>query len=253
MKAVVLAGGYAKRLYPLTKYIPKPLLPIDGLPILDSIVDQISQVNEINEIIISTNTFFKNHFQYWLQGAPFKFQKKFCLVVEPTVAEENKLGAIKALQYLLDSKEFDHEDLLVIAGDNYFDFNISDFISFYHNHMTPVVAFYDIEDKDKIKGKYGIGILDSNNKIIDFQEKPLAPQSSLVSTACYIYPEHTSQYIQEYAIGGNDMDAPGQFIKWLCKKTDVYGYIVKGMWYDIGSLETYEYACENFKSKIMGI
>ncbi|MCL0104457.1 nucleotidyltransferase family protein [Dehalococcoidia bacterium] len=250
MKAIILAAGYAKRLWPLTKHIPKALLPIAGKPIIDFIIEEMIKVREIDEVLISTNLTFENHFRYWLSGLPQELKAIIKMVVEPSTSEEDKLGAIGAIGYAIEQEGLAGKDLLIVAGDNLFEFRLADFVDFYQLHRRPIVAFCDLKDVDRVKGKYGVGILAENSKLIGFQEKPVAPKSTLASTGCYLYPAYVIEYIQDYLKGKNDPDAPGHFIEWLYRQTDVYGFVFGGAWYDIGSFESYDQANEHYKGRV---
>ena len=192
MKAIILAGGYALRLLPLTKHIPKPLLPVAGKPIIDYLLEQLARITEVDEIIVSTNARFKNHFQYWLRGVPEPIKYILKLVIEPTSEADEKLGAIAALQYVIDREYFADEDILVLAGDNLFEFQLLDFVSFYKRHARPILAFRNMVDSDKsILKNFGLGILNADSKVIGFQEKSSQPASTLIATGCYLY-QHLS-------------------------------------------------------------
>lgn len=193
---------------------------------------------------------FENHFRYWLRGVTQRAQSITRLVVEPAGREEEKLGAIGAIGYVLDKENLTNDDLLIVAGDNLFEFRLPDFVDFYKKYESPIVAFCDLKSIDRVKGKYGVGMLDKNNKVIDFQEKPIQPKSSVASTACYLFPTFALEYIQQYLKDKNNADAPGHFIAWLSRKTDVYGFTFDGAWHDIGSLEVYDQANEYYNRKV---
>ncbi|MBT9143779.1 MAG: UTP--glucose-1-phosphate uridylyltransferase [Dehalococcoidia bacterium] len=250
MKAIILSAGYAKRLWPLTRHMPKALLPIDGKPIIDFIIEETIQVRDIDRVIITTNLTFENHFRYWLRGLPQEVKSLIKIVVEPTTSEEDKLGAVGSIGYVIEQEDLVDDDLLIIAGDNLFEFQLADFIDFYKLHKRPVVAFRDLKDVNNVKGKYGVGILDGSNKVIGFQEKPTEPKSTLASTGCYLYPAYVPKHVRDYLKGKNDRDAPGHFIKWLCSQTDVYGFVFDEAWYDIGSFESYDRANEHYKGRV---
>jgi glucose-1-phosphate thymidylyltransferase len=171
-------------------------------------------------------------------------------VVEPTHTEGNKLGAVGGIGYVIDQEGLVGDDLLIIAGDNLFEFRLLDFIEFYKLYTSPVLAFCNLKDVDKIKGRYGVGILDKSNKVMGFQEKPLQPKSTLASTCCYLFPAYVTKYVQDYLKAKNNPDAPGYFIEWLCRQLDVYGFVFDEAWYDIGSLELYDEANEHYKGRV---
>jgi len=246
MKCIILAGGYAKRLWPLTKYIPKPLLDINGKPIIDIILDKIMATKNIDEIIVSTNTKFEAPFREWIKEQSSD-GKKMMLVIEPTLEEACKFGTIAGIEYIINKVGVD-DDLLVIAGDNLFDFELKDFIKFYKEKKAPIVAVFDVKDVCKAQ-LYGIVSIDKNHRVIDFLEKPEEPPSTLASTACYIFPKKTLHMFSEYMKEGGRKDSPGFFIAWLSKKTPMYAYTFRGHWFDIGDFESLLKARELMKVK----
>jgi len=244
MKAVVLAGGFAKRMWPLTKDKPKHLLRVAGRPMLDYVIEKLETVSGIERIFISTNAKFKDHFEDYL--GRLKTKKNFSLFIEDTCSEQEKLGCVGGLGYLIRENNIDDE-LLVIGGDNIFGFEMLDFMDYFQSKKANVVALHDLKSKAKAQ-LYGVVNIDQNEKIIDFQEKPSNPQSSLVSTACYLFTKNGVQNIHQYLEEGNDPDKIGHFIEWLYKNDDVYGYVFENVWFDIGSFESYSKANEYFRS-----
>lgn len=247
MHAVVLAGGFAKRLWPLTKERPKPLLPVAGRPIIEHILEKLAGIPEIEKVFISVNKKFEAAFTEWVRGADFG--KSLEIVTEPTMHEDEKLGAVGALGFLLREKGI-NDDLVVIAGDNMFDFDMRQFLSGY-DQGCPVVALYDMEEKEKIRSRYGVVVLNERNTIKQFQEKPADPASTLVSTGCYFFPRKAVELIHEYLDSKNSADAPGFFIAWLAKQMAVQGFVFNGdsRWFDIGSIESYKEANRFYTEK----
>jgi len=236
VKAIILAGGYAKRLWPITHQRPKPLLTVAGKPIINYIIEKLEEIEEITHIIVSTNQAFANDFKNWLKTTDS--DKKIELFIESSTKEQNKLGTIGALNLLFEEKMLD-EDVMVIAGDNIFDFSLRDFLIFYKKIGYPVVALHNMKDKKKISGRYGVAIVDDTGKIKEFQEKPINPKSTLVSTACYIFPREILPLFSKYLEEGNNPDAPGYFLQWLYQLVDVYGFVFNEEWYDIGDHGSY--------------
>lgn len=247
MDAIVLAGGFAKRLWPLTKDTPKPLLPVAGKPMIDHIMEKLMAIEDLDRIIISTNSKFEPHFKEWARTS--NFGKHVEIFTETSMKEEEKLGAIGALGLLMKENDIT-DDVIVIAGDNLFEFNLTDFISSGKNGI-PKVALYDMKDKALVKSKYGVVVIDKNNIIREFHEKPENPPSTLVSTGCYFFPKKISHKIHEYLNDGQNPDAPGFFISWLADHVDIHGFVFgKGSrWFDIGSIESYEHANRVFNEK----
>lgn len=246
MKAVVLAGGFATRLYPVTEFTPKPLLPIVGKPIINYIIEKLEIIDEIEEIYISTNKRFEKHFENWLFHLSSK--KKIKLIVEETSSEREKMGAVGALKYLIE-KEGITDDLMVIAGDNLFDFDLNTFFNYYKEKKASIVAFYDIKNIQDAK-RFGVASVDINQKVIDFEEKPENPKSTLVSTCCYLFPEKSLELLKKYIDDKNNSDHPGSFIKWLSEKESVFGFSFDGNWFDIGHMDAYKQANIEYENKL---
>jgi len=234
MKVIILAGGYAKRLWPLTKNKPKQLLLVGGRPIIEYIMEKLETQKEINKIIISTNEKFEENFKEWLLG--YKSSKNIELIIEPTLSEKNKFGSVGALGYLIKKKSID-EELMIIGGDNLFEFALRDLINYYREKKGDVVALYDLKSIQKARS-YGVAKVDEEMRIIDFVEKPENPPSTLVSTACYVLSQEGIRGILTYLNAGENPDAIGFFIKWLIKRERVFGFVFSGKWFDIGSLES---------------
>lgn len=245
MKCIVLCGGYAKRLWPLTKNVPKPLLDINGKTMIDIILDKLESVKDIDNIIVSTNARFKRHFLAWLDKT-HKNDGRISFISEPTTEENCKLGTIAGIQYVLEQKNID-DDCLIIAGDNLFDFSVQDFINYFKENKAPVIAVFDVKDFKKAQ-LYGVVTADKEKNIINFTEKPDNPESTLVATCCYLLPKNVLGLFKTYIDEGNRKDSPGYFIDWLRKRRNVKVFVFKGHWFDIGDLESLEKARDFMKS-----
>lgn len=244
MKALILAAGYATRLYPLTKEYPKPLLTVNKKHIIDFIIDKLRTIDEIGEIIVVTNSKFISRFRKWRQE--FSAQKRISLVDDLTKDNLDRRGAIGDIDFTIDKKRI-ADDLLVVGGDNLFDGDLKSFLLFakLHRH-SPVIGVYNIRDKLNAS-KYGVIKLDKNNRLIDFQEKPRNPKSTLVAMCLYYFPKERLGLIKEYLENKiKKTDATGSYIDWLRKKFPVYGFIFCGRWYDIGDHKFYRLAKEKF-------
>ena len=246
IKAILLCAGYATRLYPLTQNQPKALLSIGDKTLLGHIMDKIEQIQEIDEVFVVTNDMFLSNFWSWRES--YKPKKRTHLISDGTKSNEERIGALGDLKYVIDLKKID-SDIIVIAGDNLFEFSLRSFLDYYKSKNASVVGLYDIGDKKKAAKKYGVVEVDSNNKIIDFQEKPAAPKTSLVSTACYIFKASDTKQFGEYMLGNGKWDHLGDFIKWLADTTPTYGFVFKDKWFDIGSFEALEEAYEAHKKE----
>lgn len=236
MDVLILCGGFATRLEPITLFVPKPLLPIGGKPILDYIVDDLEK-SKIDRIIISTNKKFENQFEYWAKMRMASgLKKKIELVVEPAMENGNKLGAIKGIQYAIEKAGITG-DLIVIAGDNFYNSSISTAIEHFESSRKATVCVHDVGSLEEAKR---FGIVHMNGDLIkSFEEKPENPNSTMASTGIYIYPKEVLHKFSEYLSSGNSPDAPGYFLKWLIGNTEVHGVVQKGEWFDIGTLKMY--------------
>ena len=233
MDAVVLAGGYATRLWPITKHRPKMLLPVGGSTVIDRIFAELESDSRIDDVFVSTNKRFADDFRTHLESSAFD---KPQLSVEETTAEAEKFGVVGALAQLVAREGID-DDLLVIAGDNLISFDVTDFIDFFREAGTPCLAAYDVGSLDRAKA-YGVVDLDGN-RVVDFQEKPDRPKSTLVSIACYGFPAATLDLLDAYLDDDNNPDEPGWYLQWLYDRRAVHAYTFDGAWFDIGTPESY--------------
>lgn len=240
MRAIVLAGGYAKRLWPLTLDRPKPLLSLGDGCILDFVISKIMALDEIKEIIISTNKRFEANFIEWAKERAYN---NIVVVPEPSTREEEKLGPVNAIWTIVKDLP---DDYLIVAGDNLFSVDLKEMMSFYNKVKASTIALYEIGDRELAK-QYACVELDKNSCIIGFEEKPKEPKSLLVSTGIYIFPWRSISKMGEYLSKGNPPDPIGRFVEWLTKVEAVYGFKFTGYWYDIGSHESYRSAQEAFK------
>ena len=241
MKVIILAAGYATRLYPLTLTRPKPLLPVAGKPMIDHVLDNLAAIDGIDRIYVVTNAKFAAQFQEWADDYRAKKSKlNFTIVNDGSTDDTNKLGAIGDINFVLDSQKVE-DDLIVVAGDNLFSEELSDFGRLCREKKAPVLAVYDVGDLEQIK-KYNAISLDGDGRITFFEEKPKNPASTLTGIALYYYPKSTLPLIKQYIAEGNNPDQPGRLVQWLYPRLPVYTWKVPGLWYDIGSKETLEQA-----------
>jgi glucose-1-phosphate thymidylyltransferase len=222
MKALILAAGYATRLRPLTDSIPKQLLPVGGRPMVDWIVDRIQETSA-DEIHLVTNDRFASDFAGWAADKDVHVHN------DGTTSNEDRLGAIGDIHFVgLD------DDLLVIAGDNLFDYSLGEYESFWRGHQgASCVAVLDVRDPELAK-KYGIVDVDEHDRVVSFVEKPEDPPTTLCATATYFYDREHVQQVATYLAEGNPPDQPGNLIAWLHSRAPVYAYRFAGEWYDIG-------------------
>jgi glucose-1-phosphate thymidylyltransferase len=231
MKALILAAGYATRLYPITKEYPKPLLKVGNRPIINYIIDKLEVLDEIDEIIVVTNSKFILQFKRWRKG--LRSQKHISLVDDLTKDLRDRRGAVGDMDFVINKKRL-KDNLLVIGGDNLFDSDLEEFLSFAKVNLYPVIGAYDIKDIRQA-GKYGVIKLGKKNRLIDFKEKPKHPKSTLIAMCLYYFPKDRLHLVKEYLNSKTDKhDATGFYIDWLRRKVPVYGFVFDGRWYDIG-------------------
>ncbi|MBI3272773.1 MAG: nucleotidyltransferase family protein [Planctomycetes bacterium] len=247
MKALVLGAGYATRLYPLTKDRPKPLLPVDGKPILERILDSLAPIADLDQIYIVSNHRFADHFREWRKS--YKSTRPIEIVDDGTVSNDDRLGAVGDIQYVLDHARI-KDDLLVLAGDNLLEAPLGDFASFFHENGA-CVALTDVGDSELVS-QYSVVELDRGGKIVSFEEKPPNPKSTLVSTCIYLFPRKHLKLIKEYLDRGHNRDAPGYYIEWLYRQVDLWGHILRGAWFDVGDIDSYNGACALFEKRRKG-
>jgi len=248
MKVIILAAGYATRLYPLTLTQPKPLLPVAGQPMIDYVLDNLAPIGGIDRIYVVTNAKFAGHFQQW--SADYRDHKaklNFTIVNDRSTDDTNKLGAIGDIHFVLTSQNLT-DDIIVVAGDNLFSEKLSDFGRFCREKNAPVLAVYDVGNLEEIK-KYNAINLDGEGRITFFEEKPKNPTSTLTGIALYFYPKSALPLIKQYIAECNNPDQPGRLVQWLYQRLPVYTWKVPGLWYDIGSKETLEEANKIFARK----
>ncbi len=248
MKVLILAAGYATRLYPLTLTQPKPLLPVAGQPMIDYVLDNLAPIAGIDEVYVVTNAKFAGHFEKWAAAyAAAKSGFKFTVINDLSTDDTNKLGAIGDLNLVLNRCNVD-DDLIVVAGDNLFNQPLGAFGEFCRQKNAPVLGVYDVGSLEEVK-KYCSIKLAANGQIEFFEEKPKNPFSTLIGIALYFYPKATLPLIKQYVAEGNNPDQPGRLIQWLYPRTPVYTWTVPGLWYDIGSKETLDEANRIFGRK----
>ncbi len=242
MKALILAAGYATRLYPLTKNVPKPLLDIGSRKMLDILLDRLAPIS-FSEIILVSNRKFLDQFQSWSRTS--------CLPVtvldDGSCDEADRLGAVGDMAFAVKNLTI-RESLLVVAGDNLFDFSLEPLIQEFKKKNAPLVGLYEYPKWNHLS-KYGIVTLDDGGRFLEFVEKPKDPKSNLVSMCLYIFPAETLSWLIEYLSGSDPKDAPGHYIRWLMSKCSVHGHRFRGVWLDIGDLDSLEESRKIFGKK----
>jgi glucose-1-phosphate thymidylyltransferase len=263
MDAIVLAGGYATRLYPITKNFPKQLLPVGGVPIINYLLEKLNKVPSIDRIVISTNEKFKEHFSKWMERQ--NQSKPMVLHVEKSTSEKEKLGAIAALGGIFEIYN-GAKDFLIVAGDNLFEDSLKDFVSFFYEMKRKtgnVIAGFDTDvcitavalvrqERRHIKKSLASVKLDPKSaRITKFIEKSPNEQTDLIGTGIYALSNDCLKKIKANYLSekNNSFDSPGYFMEWLSKRDDVelYGYVFSQRWWDIGTMESYVDAAKYFK------
>lgn len=239
MKLIVLAAGYATRLYPLTKDRPKHLLEVAGRPILDHVLEKLAPIGFDRSYVV-TNARFAPLFAGWAAG-----RDNVTVVDDGTTDDSSKLGAIGDLDLVIQREAID-DDVIVVAGDNLFTDSLEDFGRFGRAREAPLVALYDVGDLDQMP-KYNAIEVDGEGRVTHFEEKPESARSTLIAIALYYYPRGALPLVRRYIEEGNNPDQPGRLVEWLYTRTPVYTWRIPGSWLDIGSPETLVEADSLFK------
>ena len=240
MKAVILAAGYATRLYPLTLNTPKCLLEVGGRTMLDRLCGKLLGLQELEEILVVTNAKFFGQLKEWEKktrlGCPVR------ILNDGTLSNETRLGAIGDLDFAIAQGGLD-ADVLLLASDNLFDAGFEDFMRFVKEKKDKIcVGLHDIRDPKLAAGKFGVLEINGSGRVTGMEEKPQRPRSTLIGMGVYYFPKETIGFAREYLSGESAKDAPGFYVKWLIGKTPISGFLFSGMWYDIGDLRSLEEA-----------
>ena len=242
MKCLILAAGYATRLYPLTENFPKPLLEVAGKPILDWLIDDLEQSGGIEEYIVVTNHKFAGIFRDWAAS-----HRTVTIVDDGTSTNETRLGAVRDIQFAVEQCGID-DDLLVMAGDNLLTFSLQGFLDYFREKGTTCIMRFYQPDLEKLH-KTGVAEVDENGKILSMEEKPAQPKSHWCCPPFYIYKKEDLPLVATGIAEGCGTDAPGSFIAWLCSRTTVHAWEMPGDRLDIGNLDSYEDAKRKFNGK----
>ena len=234
MKCLILAAGYATRLYPLTENFPKPLLEVGGKTILDWLVDDIHTAALVDEYVVISNHKYAHHFESWAKTKPMKVT----VVDDGTSSNETRLGAVKDIQFAIEALHLD-DDMLVIAGDNVLSFSLTRFLRYALEKKTSCIMRY-YEGSEKKLQKCGVVQIDENDRILGMEEKPTQPKSHWCCPPFYYYTREDASLVARGIEAGCGTDAPGSYIAWLCKQTPVHAMEMPGQRFDVGNLESYE-------------
>lgn len=241
MKCLILAAGYATRLYPLTENYPKPLLKVGEKTILDWLVDDIDGAGLVDEYVVISNHKFAPHFEDWARTRT----QNVTVVDDGTGSNETRLGAVRDIQFAIDTLSL-YDDMLVIAGDNVLDFSLTKFISYAKEKNTSCIMRY-YEDSEKKLQKCGVVSIDENDLVTNMEEKPDIPKSNWCCPPFYYYTRRDARLVKKGIESGCGVDAPGSYIAWLCQQTAVHAMEMPGKRYDIGNLESYAKVQEEYK------
>ena len=246
MKAVILAAGYATRLYPLTKDKPKALLPIGKQTMLDTLVEKICAQPEITEIHVVSNHPFYSQLCGWAEGAKERYAPVLIQIWDDgTSSNETRRGAIGDIQFTIESAKLD-DDLLVAASDNLLDKPLDGFFEDFRKNGKDVLLANLMDDAEELK-RYAVLSLDENGVITDLVEKPETPKSNVVANAVYLYRKDTLPEIIRYLEEGNNPDSPGHFPEWLYRRKTVRAHLYEGNCWDIGTVKSYYEIQESWK------
>ncbi len=234
MKSIILAAGYATRLYPLTENFPKPLLKVGDKAILDWLVDDADGSAGIHEFVVVSNHKFAGHFRAWAETKP----QRITVLDDGTTNNETRLGAVRDIEFALKEADPD-DDVLIMAGDNVLDFSLSGFVEFGLQKGCSCVMCHEENDLKK-QQKTAIITRDESGRITGYEEKPQEPKGNLAVPPFYIYKKEDVKRVTEALASGCGADAPGSFAAWLSRKTTMYAYLMPGKRYDIGDLQSYE-------------
>ncbi len=247
MKCILLAAGYATRLYPLTVDKPKSLLEVGGITILEHILRKVEKVESIDTVYIVTNDKFYGQFSNWV--ASYQCPGTIKVLNDHTCSNDDRLGAVADIRFVLDAEKVD-DDVLVMAGDNLFEFDLRDFVAFYRQVGHDCISTHVLNDVNELR-RTGVADLDKDSRVLSFKEKPKEPRTRYAVPPFYIYQKSTLRLIGQYLDEGNNPDAPGNFIPWLITKKDVYAFKFKGMRFDIGTVESYDRVRKLYKGQSM--
>ncbi len=238
MKCLILAAGYATRLYPLTQNFPKPLLKVGEKTILDHLIDDLRGGGAVDGFVVISNHKFADTFRRW---APEGVE----VVDDGTSTNETRLGAVCDIRFAIEGMRL-NEDLLVVAGDNVLDFSLCDFVSYAKSRKTSCVMRYFEEDDRRLR-RSGVLEVDADDRVLSMEEKPASPRSHWCCPPFYYYTAADAALIPKAVSEGCATDAPGSFVSWLASRRLVHAMQMPGRRYDVGSLESYRDVCETYR------
>ncbi len=243
MKSIIIAAGYATRLYPLTENFPKPLLKVGSRSILGRLLDDIDRISEIDEHVIVTNHRFAPIFGQWLEETDYS--KPVTIIDDGTSTNETRLGAVRDILLALESKQID-DDIMVLAADNILDFSLSGFVDFFKEKGTSVIMCHHEPELKRLQ-RTGVIAVDKDMRVLEMQEKPEKPVSNWAVPPFYIYSRKDLPLIRDCMAHGCGFDAPGNLAHYLIEATTLHAWPMPGLRFDIGSMDSYNEAQSKFK------
>ncbi|MFA5271601.1 MAG: nucleotidyltransferase family protein [Candidatus Omnitrophota bacterium] len=244
LRILILAAGYGTRLYPLTLNLPKPLVPVNGQPLINFLIEKIKKLKTkfiIKEmVVVSSNKFYKD-FINWKK----KYNINARIANDGSNSPEDRLGAIKDMKFGMAGKK---DNWLILGGDNLFTDNLIDFLETAYTKNKPYIGLYDVKSK-KLASRYGIVKINKDNRIIRLEEKPKKPFSTLAASCVYFFPKGSLKFLDTFLRMDKHQDAAGKYVKWLTVKTEVFGYTLKGQWFDIGHIDSLRLAEREYKTE----
>lgn len=242
MKNIVIAAGYATRLYPLTENFPKPLLKVGSRNILERLLDDVDKIDDIDSHVIVTNHRFAPIFEEWVVTTDYK--KPITIIDDGTTTNDNRLGAVRDLLLAIDRCDVD-DDIMVLAADNILDFSLGGFVDFFKEKGTSVIMCHHEPELRKLQ-RTGVIAVDDSMKVLEMQEKPEVPVSNLAVPPFYIYSKKDIALIKDCLNQGCGHDAPGNLAHYLADASTLHAWRMPGSRHDIGSLDSYEEAQKRF-------
>jgi glucose-1-phosphate thymidylyltransferase len=247
MTAVILAAGYATRLYPLTLNTPKCLLTVGGRTLLDKLCDELDGLKNLRQTVIVTNAKFFDQIEAWRKIRRLK--KPLRILNDQTLSNETRLGAIGDLDFVLKNAGVS-DDVLMLASDNWFDGDLNVFVRFCQSQKNRAcVGLYDLKDPNLAAGKFGVVQTAPDGRVTGLEEKPAAPKSAVIGMGIYYFPKESLGRVREYLKDTQAKDAPGHYIRWLLDREPIFGFLFSGVWYDIGDLSALKEADDRLKAK----
>ena len=239
MTSIILAAGYATRMYPLTLNYPKPLLEVGGKKIIDWLIEDLEKAGVERTVVVSNHKFI-SQFQAWAEG-----RENIIVLDDGSEDNDHRLGAVKDIEFAIEEANID-DDIVVLAGDNVLNFSLSSFIEYGRKRKTSCIMRHEEKDENKLR-KTGVIEINEDELVLNMEEKPKEPKSNWAVPPFYYYTKEDKDLIKEGIASGCGTDAPGSFVSWLVKTRPVHAYRMIGERFDVGSIEGYEKIKKEYK------